>query len=81
IFAVDEGGMLTYVGEEWTRGSYPRSFSFDPTGRFLYCCNQRGDHVAAFEVDRRSGRLRFTGRFTPVGNPSMVLFVDTARRK
>ncbi|HSI32820.1 MAG TPA: lactonase family protein, partial [Tepidisphaeraceae bacterium] len=47
IFAVDEGGMLTYVGEEWTRGSYPRSFSFDPTGRFLYCCNQRGDHVAA----------------------------------
>ena len=41
IFAVGPDGDLTFVGEEWTRGNYPRSFNFDPTGRFLYCCNQR----------------------------------------
>jgi len=41
IFSVGENGELTYVDEAWTRGNYPRSFSFDPTGRFLYCCNQR----------------------------------------
>ena len=45
-------GDLTYVGEEWTRGNYPRSFAFDPTGRFLYCCNQRADNVTVFRVDR-----------------------------
>jgi 6-phosphogluconolactonase len=76
IFSVQDDGRLQYVGEEWTRGNYPRSFTFDPTGQYLYCCNQRADNVTQFEVDRETGRLRFTGRFTPVGNPSHVLFVD-----
>jgi 6-phosphogluconolactonase len=76
IFAVGKDGTLTYVGEEWTRGSYPRSFAFDPAGRFLYCCNQRGDNVAVFKVDRRSGGLTFTGHYTPVGNPSSIVFLD-----
>jgi len=78
IFAVGADGTLTFVGEEWTRGNYPRSFAFDPTGRFLYCCNQRGDTVAVFRVDRGSGALAFTGHYQPVGNPSMVVFLDLA---
>ncbi len=79
VFAVGPTGGLTYVGEEWTRGSYPRSFAFDPSGGFLYCCNQRGDNVAAFRVDRTTGRLVFTGQYAPVGNPSHVVFIDLAR--
>ena len=59
---------------------YPRSFNFDPTGRFLYCCNQRGDNVAAFRADRKSGGLSFTGHYAPVGNPSHVVFLDLAKR-
>jgi len=78
IFSVGADGDLTYVGEEWTRGNYPRSFAFDPTGRFLYCCNQRGDTIAVFRADRRSGGLAFTGHYTPVGNPSMLVFLDLA---
>jgi len=69
---------LTYVGEEWTRGDYPRSFGFDPTGRFLYCCNQRADAVTIFAVARDTGGLSFTGKYVPVGNPSMIAFVDLA---
>ena len=42
ILSVGPAGELKYVGEEWTRGDYPRSFAFDPAGEFLYCCNQRG---------------------------------------
>jgi 6-phosphogluconolactonase (cycloisomerase 2 family) len=76
IFSVGPGGDLTFVGEEWTRGNYPRSFSFDPTGRFLACCNQRGDNVAVFHVDRKTGGLSFTGHYTPVGNPSVIVFLD-----
>jgi 6-phosphogluconolactonase (cycloisomerase 2 family) len=81
IFAIGANGTLTYVGEEWTHGDYPRSFAFDPSGAFLYCCNQRADHVTTFRVDRKTGRLAFTGAYTPVGNPSMILFVDLARAK
>ena len=76
IFAVGPNGDLTFLEEEWTRGNYPRSFSFDPTGRFLYCCNQRADNVAIFEVNRTTGSLKFTGHYAPVGNPSCVVFLD-----
>ncbi len=80
IFSIGPNGDLTFVGDEWTRGNYPRSFSFDLTGRFLYCCNQRADHVAVFEVNRTTGGLKFTGHYAPVGNPSMVVFCDLATK-
>ncbi len=76
ILSVGTAGELKYLGEEWTRGSYPRSFAFDPTGEFLYCCNQRGDNVTVFRVDRKSGGLSFTGQYVPVGNPSSLVFLD-----
>jgi 6-phosphogluconolactonase len=78
LFAITNDGTLKYLGEEWTRGNYPRSFSFDPTGQFLYCCNQRSDNVTQFRVDRQTGALHFTGQYTPVGNPSHIVFLDLA---
>lgn len=81
IFAVGSNGELTFVGEEWTRGNYPRSFNFDPTGQFLSCCNQRADNIAVFRVDRNTGGLKFTGHYIPVGNPSVIVFLDLAKSK
>jgi 6-phosphogluconolactonase (cycloisomerase 2 family) len=78
IFSVGADGRLTLIGEEWTRGDYPRSFAFDPNGRFLYCCNQRGDAITVFRVDRAMGALTFTGHYAPVGNPSSIVFIDLA---
>jgi 6-phosphogluconolactonase len=75
ILSVGPNGDLKYVGEEWTRGDYPRSFAFDPAGEFLYCCNQRADNVTTFRVDRNAGGLTFTGHYTPVGNPSCIVFL------
>lgn len=79
IFAVGPDGRLTRVADEWTRGNYPRSFNFDPTGSFFYCCNQRADHVAIFRVDRATGRLQFADRYAAVGNPSIIVFNDLDR--
>jgi 6-phosphogluconolactonase (cycloisomerase 2 family) len=79
-FSIGANGTLTYVGEEWTRGSYPRSFTFDPSNQFLYCCNQRADNVAVFRVDRKSGGLSFTGHYAAVGNPSHIVFLDLAKQ-
>jgi 6-phosphogluconolactonase len=78
IFSVGKTGELTFIAEEWTRGNYPRSFNFDPTGQFFYVCNQRADNVAVFRVDRRKGKLAFTGHYAPVGNPSHIVFLDLA---
>ena len=76
VFSIAPDGTLKHLADEWTRGNYPRSFSFDPTGNFLYCCNQRADHVTVFRVDKEKGLLEFTGQFTPVGNPSMITFLE-----
>jgi len=76
IFSVGPTGTLTHVGDEWTRGNYPRSFNFDPSGQFLYCCNQRADNIAVLRVNRKTGGLSFTGHYTPLGNPSSIVFLD-----
>ncbi len=76
VLAIGPTGTLAFVSDEWTRGDYPRSFNFDPSGRFFYCCNQRGDNITVFRVDRETGRLQFTGRYAPVGNPSSIVFLD-----
>ena len=79
IFSIGPDGTLAFVGDEWTRGNYPRSFNFDPTGQFFYCCNQRGDNVAVFRVDRKTGGLGFTGHYAAVGNPSSIVFLDPTK--
>jgi len=79
VFSVGHDGTLKFIGEEWTRGNYPRSFNFDPAARFLYSCNQRDDNVAVFKVNRRTGGLTFTGHYAPVGNPSTIVFLDLAK--
>ena len=74
-FPISATGTLTFGGEEWTRGDYPRSFNIDPTGNFLYCCNQRGDAITTFRVHRKSGALTFTGHYTPIGTPANIVFL------
>jgi 6-phosphogluconolactonase (cycloisomerase 2 family) len=76
VFSVGTTGDLTFASEEWTRGDYPRSFNFDPTGSYLYSCNQRGDAITSFRVDPRTGRLTFTGQYVAVGTPSSIVFLD-----
>ncbi len=75
-FSIGASGTLTLAGEEWTRGDYPRSFNIDPTGGFLYSCNQRGDAVTCFRVNQQTGALTFTGQYTGVGTPAMILFLN-----
>lgn len=80
IFSIGPKGNLTYIGEEWTRGDYPRSFNFEPSGGFLYCCNQRADNITVFAVNRKTGGLKFTGHYIRVGNPSSIVFLDLAKK-
>lgn len=68
-------GLLTLVGEEWTRGDYPRSFNIDPTGNYLYSCNQRADAITAYRVNRQTGALSFLDQYTPMGTPAAIFFL------
>jgi 6-phosphogluconolactonase (cycloisomerase 2 family) len=76
FFSIGNGGTLKFAGEAWTRGDYPRSFNIDPTGNFLYSCNQRSDAIATFRIHRETGSLTFTGQYTAVGTPAIIVFLS-----
>jgi 6-phosphogluconolactonase (cycloisomerase 2 family) len=82
FFDVEASGRLTRVGEASTLGDYPRSFTIDPTGNFLLSCNQRSDALTTFRIraahgedEGLSNRLVFTGQYTPVGSPAIIVFL------
>ena len=76
IFAADSSGGLSQVGEEWTRGDYPRSFTIDPTGKFLVSCNQRSDALTTYRIGNDGQKLKFTNRYTAVGSPAVIVFLQ-----
>ena len=75
VFELDADGLPQWRGQEWVRGSYPRSAAFDPSGRYCYVCNQRSDHIAVF-ARREDGGLDFTGQWLAVGSPVAICFAS-----
>jgi 6-phosphogluconolactonase len=75
-FVVQADGQLKFAGEAWTRGDYPRSFSIDLTGRYLYTCNQRADAIGKFTINNSTGDLTFSGEYTAVGTPAILVFLS-----
>jgi 6-phosphogluconolactonase len=37
--------------------------------------NHRSDEIPAFRIHRETGRLTFTGQYTPVCSPAMIIFL------
>jgi len=72
IFTLDAQGRPQLIGEEWTRGSYPRSASIDPSGRLMLVCNERSDHITAFRIDE--GTLHFMGQYAACPSPVVLAF-------
>jgi 6-phosphogluconolactonase len=72
IFGVAADGQLRNVSEAWVHSDSPRSLSIDPSGTFLYSCNQRGDSITSFRLNALTGALTFTGRFEAVGSPAVM---------
>ena len=75
IFAVANDGQLRMISEAWVHADYPRCLSIDPSGEFLYSCNQKGDSITSFRINAASGGLQFTGRFEPVGSPAVMVML------
>lgn len=73
-FAIASDGMLKHLDDTPTQGDYPRHLALAPGGRFLYACNQRSDVITTFRVGESDGRLRFTGKYQPVGSPTCIVF-------
>ncbi|MDQ2802956.1 MAG: lactonase family protein [Pseudomonadota bacterium] len=76
VFAVASDGRVRWLGEEWTRGDYPRNIALAPNGRFIYACNHRSDNVTVFRVNPETGALAFANMYVPVGSPAIITFLS-----
>src|SRR5271170_5278805 len=72
IFSVAADGQLRSIADAWVHADSPRSICIDPSGSFLYSCNNRGDSITSFHINAATGALLFTGRFEPVGSPAVM---------
>jgi 6-phosphogluconolactonase len=73
-FAIRWTGHLAHLDDTPTQGDYPNHMAIEPSGRFLYVCNQRSDQITSFRVNGGTGRLSFTGVYKPLGTPMCIVF-------
>jgi 6-phosphogluconolactonase len=73
VFAVAADGQLRMTSESWVHADSPRSVAIDPSGEFIFSCNQKGDSITSFRINPTNGALQFTGRFEPVGSPAVMI--------
>jgi 6-phosphogluconolactonase len=74
-FTIDEAsGELTLI-EHTSKGiDVPRHFTIDPSGTWLYACNQQGDSILQFAIDQTSGQLSATGQVIETPTPVCIVF-------
>jgi 6-phosphogluconolactonase len=77
-FAVANDGQLRMISDVWVHGDSPRCLTIDPSGEYLYSCNQKGDSITSFRMSSANGGLQFTGRFEPVGSPAVMVMLKRA---
>lgn len=74
-FAVAGGdGRLSPICHVGERIAVPRHFAIDPTGTWLYACNQEGNSIVQFAIDPVTGDLAATGRVTETPTPVCLVF-------
>lgn len=73
IFAIDTiSGTLRLEGHQYVHGDHPRSFTLDPSGKFLIVANQVTNNIVVFRRDERTGLLKKIEEVTQVPNPSSL---------
>lgn len=73
IFSIGEGGKITLVGHQDTKGKTPRNFMIDKKGHFFFVANQDTGNIVLFRLDQKTGKLVPTK--SQVNVPSPVCLV------
>jgi 6-phosphogluconolactonase (cycloisomerase 2 family) len=78
VFSRDQTtGELTLIGHTSEGIDFPRHFAIDPTGAWLYVCNQQGDTIVQFAIDPATGELTPTGAVAESPTPVCIVFKST----
>ncbi|WP_231934327.1 lactonase family protein [Botrimarina colliarenosi] len=70
----DDRASLTLVDQEPVRGSHPRNFAIDPSGKWLIAAGRDSNTLAVFAIDQETGELQWTLHSVYAPAPICVLF-------
>jgi 6-phosphogluconolactonase len=74
-YAIDQHtGRLREIQRLPAGGTYPASFTIDPSGRWLLVTNENSDSVTEFKRDAATGKLNPTAESLSVPEPSTIAF-------
>ncbi|MEM9413483.1 MAG: beta-propeller fold lactonase family protein [Planctomycetota bacterium] len=72
VFAIDtQDGRLEFVERESIRGSWPRNFDIDPSGKYLIAAGKYSNTLSLFDIED-DGRLSFTRKMVDLPRPICV---------
>jgi 6-phosphogluconolactonase len=67
-------GSLTAIKRSNCGGKTPRSFTLDPSERWMLVANQDSNNISVFKRDQQTGALAVEGKSFPVEAPMRILF-------
>ncbi len=75
VFRVGGDGALALVEAFLPGGETPRSFSIDPTGKFLMAMMQRTGLIVPLRIDEQTGKLTPAGDTLKLPVPVCAVFL------
>lgn len=74
-YRIDEAtGRLDLIGRQREHVQWPRTFTIDPSGRYLLVANRRADTISVFRIDEATGELSYTGQSFDIPAPTNIVF-------
>jgi 6-phosphogluconolactonase len=75
VYAINQkDGTLSQIQRIASGSKSPRSFAFDPSGRWMLVAHEVGSVVTVFRVDPASGKLTATNESLPIPNAAVFAF-------
>ena len=65
-------GKIEIIGH-FPTAHFPRSFCIDLTGRYLYSAGQTVDELFAYQIDQKTGALKYLAKYPTRGVPIWVM--------
>ena len=74
VLGVDDHGVINTSVQNYTysRGSALHGLAFDPSGRYLYSADLKGQKVWTHAIDQTTGKLTFVANETSSGEPRHI---------
>ncbi|KOS06490.1 6-phosphogluconolactonase [Flavobacterium akiainvivens] len=73
IYSIAKDGILTLLGYEPTQGLHPRTFTINPSGKFLIVANVNSSSATVFKRDAKTGLLEYITTVAGLKNVTTVV--------